>query len=137
MSKLASRRHEDQPVGYRPVRVEWKDLDKCSVCHMDEVKANFLLHYSSLTLFFYFYKIRLSTFLLAVLVNLYFVNYKILNSFHLLGSMFLSLGADIFAFFWVGIWNSFVPTPPQASFFPSLLGFFKMILMCMWFSLAN
>lgn len=28
------------PVGYRPVRVEWKDLDKCSVCHMDEEYAN-------------------------------------------------------------------------------------------------
>lgn len=74
MSKLASRRHQDLPVGYRPVRVEWKDLDKCSVCHMDEVKANFVLHYSSLTLF---YKIFLSTFLLAVLVNLCFVNYKL------------------------------------------------------------
>lgn len=26
------------PVGYRPVHVKWKDLDKCNVCHMDEVK---------------------------------------------------------------------------------------------------
>ncbi|KAI3890806.1 hypothetical protein MKX03_007419 [Papaver bracteatum] len=24
------------PGGYRPVRVDWKDLDKCNVCHMDE-----------------------------------------------------------------------------------------------------
>ncbi|XP_050258287.1 histone-lysine N-methyltransferase ATX2 isoform X1 [Quercus robur] len=40
MSKLASRRHQDLPVGYRPVRVEWKDLDKCSVCHMDEEYEN-------------------------------------------------------------------------------------------------
>ncbi|BBG93501.1 trithorax-like protein 2 [Prunus dulcis] len=38
--KLASRRYRDVPVGYRPVRVDWKDLDKCSVCHMDEVDAN-------------------------------------------------------------------------------------------------
>ncbi|OVA05105.1 PWWP domain [Macleaya cordata] len=28
------------PVGYRPVRVDWKDLDKCSVCHMDEEYEN-------------------------------------------------------------------------------------------------
>lgn len=37
MSKLASGKFRDFPVGYRPVRVEWKDLDKCNVCHMDEV----------------------------------------------------------------------------------------------------
>lgn len=35
--KLASERYQDLPAGYRPVRVDWKDLDKCSVCHMDEV----------------------------------------------------------------------------------------------------
>lgn len=40
MSKLASRRYQDLPVGYRPVRVDWKDLDKCSVCHMDEEYEN-------------------------------------------------------------------------------------------------
>lgn len=39
MRKLASRRYGDLPIGYRPVRVDWKDLDKCSVCHMDEVKT--------------------------------------------------------------------------------------------------
>ncbi|XP_062170462.1 histone-lysine N-methyltransferase ATX2 isoform X1 [Alnus glutinosa] len=39
-SKLASRRYQDPPVGYRPVRVDWKDLDKCSVCHMDEEYEN-------------------------------------------------------------------------------------------------
>ncbi|KAM1270596.1 hypothetical protein ACFX13_032479 [Malus domestica] len=38
--KLASRRYRDAPVGYRPVRVDWKDLDKCSVCHMDEEYEN-------------------------------------------------------------------------------------------------
>ncbi|XP_004298031.1 PREDICTED: histone-lysine N-methyltransferase ATX2-like [Fragaria vesca subsp. vesca] len=38
--KSASRRHRDVPVGYRPVRVDWKDLDKCSVCHMDEEYEN-------------------------------------------------------------------------------------------------
>ncbi|CAN6725527.1 unnamed protein product [Malus baccata var. baccata] len=38
--KLASRRYRDVPVGYRPVRVDWKDLDKCSVCHMDEEYEN-------------------------------------------------------------------------------------------------
>ncbi|KAM0944167.1 putative [histone H3]-lysine(4) N-trimethyltransferase [Dioscorea sansibarensis] len=26
----------DLPVGYRAVHVEWKDLDRCGVCHMDE-----------------------------------------------------------------------------------------------------
>lgn len=35
--KSASKRYPD---GYRPVRVEWKDLDKCNVCHMDEEYAN-------------------------------------------------------------------------------------------------
>lgn len=28
------------PDGYRPVSVDWKDLDKCNVCHMDEEYAN-------------------------------------------------------------------------------------------------
>ncbi|GJR00469.1 histone-lysine N-methyltransferase ATX2-like protein isoform X1 [Tanacetum coccineum] len=28
------------PAGYRPVHVNWKDLDKCNVCHMDEEYAN-------------------------------------------------------------------------------------------------
>ncbi|XP_031271305.1 histone-lysine N-methyltransferase ATX2-like isoform X2 [Pistacia vera] len=36
MCKLTSGRCRDLPAGYRPVRVDWKDLDKCSVCHMDE-----------------------------------------------------------------------------------------------------
>ncbi|XP_015887157.3 histone-lysine N-methyltransferase ATX2 [Ziziphus jujuba] len=40
MHKLVSRRYGDLPVGYRPVRVDWKDLDKCSVCHMDEEYEN-------------------------------------------------------------------------------------------------
>ncbi|KAK4778260.1 hypothetical protein SAY87_018447 [Trapa incisa] len=31
---------QDLPVGYRPVRVEWKDLDRCNVCHMDEEYSN-------------------------------------------------------------------------------------------------
>nr|GME01419.1 histone-lysine N-methyltransferase ATX2-like [Ipomoea batatas] len=35
-SKLSSKCQE-LPAGYRPVRVKWKDLDKCNVCHMDEV----------------------------------------------------------------------------------------------------
>ncbi|XP_010245953.1 PREDICTED: histone-lysine N-methyltransferase ATX2-like [Nelumbo nucifera] len=38
--KLASESYGDLPVGYRPVRVDWKDLDKCSVCHMDEEYEN-------------------------------------------------------------------------------------------------
>ena len=42
MCKFASRRYQDLPVGYRPVRVDWKDLDKCSVCHMDEVPASLI-----------------------------------------------------------------------------------------------
>ncbi|KAK4742943.1 hypothetical protein SAY87_000944 [Trapa incisa] len=31
---------QDLPAGYRPVRVEWKDLDRCNVCHMDEEYSN-------------------------------------------------------------------------------------------------
>ncbi|XWS22244.1 hypothetical protein CRYUN_Cryun29cG0017900 [Craigia yunnanensis] len=38
--KLATGRYRDLPAGYRPVRVDWKDLDKCSVCHMDEEYEN-------------------------------------------------------------------------------------------------
>ncbi|RZR91874.1 hypothetical protein BHM03_00020065, partial [Ensete ventricosum] len=26
----------DMPMGYRAVRVDWKDLDRCGVCDMDE-----------------------------------------------------------------------------------------------------
>ncbi|XP_065866226.1 histone-lysine N-methyltransferase ATX2-like isoform X2 [Euphorbia lathyris] len=40
LSKLSAERYRDLPVGYRPVRVDWKDLDKCSVCHMDEEYEN-------------------------------------------------------------------------------------------------
>ncbi|XP_024026210.1 histone-lysine N-methyltransferase ATX1 isoform X1 [Morus notabilis] len=39
MCKLASRKYQNQG-GYRPVRVDWKDLDKCNVCHMDEEYEN-------------------------------------------------------------------------------------------------
>eukprot|EP01018_Ginkgo_biloba_P036073 Gb_27375 [translate_table: standard] len=28
------------PAGYRPVQVQWKDLDRCSVCHMEEEYVN-------------------------------------------------------------------------------------------------
>ncbi|CAH9062410.1 unnamed protein product [Cuscuta epithymum] len=38
-SKLSSKCQE-LPAGYRPVRVMWKDLDKCNVCHMDEEYVN-------------------------------------------------------------------------------------------------
>lgn len=27
---------ESLPAGYRAVRIDWKDLDRCNVCHMDE-----------------------------------------------------------------------------------------------------
>lgn len=36
--KSASLETQDLPAGYRPVRIKWKDLDKCNVCHMDEVR---------------------------------------------------------------------------------------------------
>ncbi|KAF7130595.1 hypothetical protein RHSIM_Rhsim10G0132800 [Rhododendron simsii] len=36
-SKVASQRSQDLPIGYRPVLVKWKDLDKCNVCDMDEL----------------------------------------------------------------------------------------------------
>ncbi|MCD7461964.1 hypothetical protein HAX54_047468 [Datura stramonium] len=36
----SSLKNQDLPAGYRPVRVKWKDLDKCAtLCHMDEVHA--------------------------------------------------------------------------------------------------
>ncbi|KAI3814266.1 hypothetical protein L1987_19016 [Smallanthus sonchifolius] len=38
--KLTSGRTQNMPIGYRPVHVKWKDLDKCNVCHMDEEYAN-------------------------------------------------------------------------------------------------
>ncbi|MCD7457429.1 Mn(2+) transporter atx2 [Datura stramonium] len=38
--ELASSKNQDLPAGYRPVRVKWKDLDKCNVCHMDEEYEN-------------------------------------------------------------------------------------------------
>ncbi|WCJ41500.1 Histone-lysine N-methyltransferase ATX2 [Euphorbia peplus] len=40
LRKLSAERYRDLPAGYRPVRVDWKDLDKCSVCHMDEEYEN-------------------------------------------------------------------------------------------------
>nr|GEY23500.1 histone-lysine N-methyltransferase ATX2-like isoform X1 [Tanacetum cinerariifolium] len=39
-SKLTSKSTHHMPAGYRPVHVNWKDLDKCNVCHMDEEYAN-------------------------------------------------------------------------------------------------
>uniref|UniRef100_A0A1J3GP59 Histone-lysine N-methyltransferase ATX2 n=1 Tax=Noccaea caerulescens TaxID=107243 RepID=A0A1J3GP59_NOCCA len=38
--KYSSGKYQDRPAGYRPVRVDWKDLDKCNVCHMDEEYEN-------------------------------------------------------------------------------------------------
>ncbi|KAK4489122.1 hypothetical protein RD792_004916 [Penstemon davidsonii] len=39
-SELSSRRDKNKFIGYRAVRIEWKDLDKCNVCHMDEEYEN-------------------------------------------------------------------------------------------------
>lgn len=38
--KSSSLKNQDLPAGYRSVRVKWKDLDKCNVCHMDEEYEN-------------------------------------------------------------------------------------------------
>ncbi|KAJ8422635.1 hypothetical protein Cgig2_028506 [Carnegiea gigantea] len=38
--KLLSERYQNMPNGYRPVRIDWKDLDRCNVCHMDEEYEN-------------------------------------------------------------------------------------------------
>ncbi|PKA57771.1 Histone-lysine N-methyltransferase ATX2 [Apostasia shenzhenica] len=35
-AKLGSTNGNCVPAGYRAVRIEWKDLDRCNVCHMDE-----------------------------------------------------------------------------------------------------
>ena len=40
--KLLSERYQNMPNGYRPVRIDWKDLDRCNVCHMDEVRSQAL-----------------------------------------------------------------------------------------------
>ncbi|XP_027353550.1 histone-lysine N-methyltransferase ATX2-like [Abrus precatorius] len=37
---LGSRRYNDLPLGYRQVHINWFDLDKCNVCHMDEEYEN-------------------------------------------------------------------------------------------------
>ncbi|KAK9159716.1 hypothetical protein Syun_006057 [Stephania yunnanensis] len=34
--KFASKKYGNLHYGYRPVRIGWKDLDRCNVCHMDE-----------------------------------------------------------------------------------------------------
>lgn len=39
LCKLGSGRDSDLPVGYRQVHIDWFDLDKCNVCHMDEVQG--------------------------------------------------------------------------------------------------
>ncbi|KAH1156541.1 hypothetical protein GYH30_051373 [Glycine max] len=39
--KLGSRRYNNNlPLGYRQVHINWFDLDKCNVCHMDEEYEN-------------------------------------------------------------------------------------------------
>ncbi|KAK7295625.1 hypothetical protein RJT34_18536 [Clitoria ternatea] len=38
--KSGSRRCNDLPLGYRQVHINWFDLDKCNVCHMDEEYEN-------------------------------------------------------------------------------------------------
>ncbi|XP_052172475.1 histone-lysine N-methyltransferase ATX2 isoform X2 [Diospyros lotus] len=40
LHKSNSQRLRGLPIGYRPVHVEWRDLDKCNVCHMDEEYEN-------------------------------------------------------------------------------------------------
>ncbi|XP_020218632.1 histone-lysine N-methyltransferase ATX2 [Cajanus cajan] len=38
--KLGSRGYNNLPLGYRQVHINWFDLDKCNVCHMDEEYEN-------------------------------------------------------------------------------------------------
>ncbi|KAF7837087.1 histone-lysine N-methyltransferase ATX2-like [Senna tora] len=40
MPNLGSGSYSDMPVGYRQVHIDWFDLDKCNVCHMDEEYEN-------------------------------------------------------------------------------------------------
>ncbi|OIW17292.1 hypothetical protein TanjilG_22404 [Lupinus angustifolius] len=40
ISKSGSRRYNGLPLGYRQVHINWFDLDKCNVCHMDEEYEN-------------------------------------------------------------------------------------------------
>uniref|UniRef100_M4DYX4 Histone-lysine N-methyltransferase n=1 Tax=Brassica campestris TaxID=3711 RepID=M4DYX4_BRACM len=40
ISKHSLGKRQDHLTGYRPVRVDWKDLDKCNVCDMDEEYEN-------------------------------------------------------------------------------------------------
>lgn len=48
---MATAKHQDLPPGYRPVEVTWKDLDKCNVCHMDEVPTLLSFHKSFLLIY--------------------------------------------------------------------------------------
>lgn len=43
LCKLGPGRYSDLPVGYRQVHIDWFDLDKCNVCHMDEVRGLYIL----------------------------------------------------------------------------------------------
>ncbi|KAL1808010.1 hypothetical protein DCAR_0727409 [Daucus carota subsp. sativus] len=38
--QVPDKKHHDLPVGFRPVHVNWNDLDRCNVCHMDEEYEN-------------------------------------------------------------------------------------------------
>ncbi|CAI9296768.1 unnamed protein product [Lactuca saligna] len=42
-SKMISGSLLSMPIGYSHVHVKWKDLDKCNVCHMDEVETKLRL----------------------------------------------------------------------------------------------
>lgn len=39
-SRKSSERYQNMPSGYWPIRINWKDLDRCNVCHMDEEYVN-------------------------------------------------------------------------------------------------
>jgi hypothetical protein len=124
-SKLASRRYQDPPVGYRPVRVDWKDLDKCSVCHMDEVKASFycmIFHWHSCITFLLTLFAVLALFLFSLIEDWKWVP--------IFGSMFLS-GSIVFTFlFWVGVIHLFIPP----SFFSFLVDLYMIsMLYVVWF----
>ncbi|XP_074322612.1 histone-lysine N-methyltransferase ATX2-like isoform X2 [Apium graveolens] len=38
--QVPNKRDHDVPAGFRPVHVNWNDLDRCNVCHMDEEYEN-------------------------------------------------------------------------------------------------
>jgi len=67
--KLGSQRHNNLPLGYRQVHINWFDLDKCNVCHMDEVEFRFPFQFSRAPAWCFIY---LHALFVAIFVSYFF-----------------------------------------------------------------